>query len=138
MTQDISKGLEFSAHDAQLVRDATELLIECRHVLAWTYVWAFFQQDEAVRRLFEFTQQDLETKTEQLSSMVEDRPAAEVLSERMRLTDFASVLRGYLENFKRYGEDVISARKQESEGDTAARSSKRRRQGSKEPARTGG
>jgi len=38
------------------VGDAVELLIDCRAVLAMTFVWAFFETDEATRVLFEHTQ----------------------------------------------------------------------------------
>eukprot|EP00929_Paragymnodinium_shiwhaense_P001126 TRINITY_DN10134_c0_g2_i1.p1 TRINITY_DN10134_c0_g2~~TRINITY_DN10134_c0_g2_i1.p1 ORF type:complete len:780 (-),score=186.97 TRINITY_DN10134_c0_g2_i1:181-2520(-) len=103
MVADIDSAVEYSISDKQLVRAASELLIECRLVLAWTYVWAFFERDETRRRLFEFTQNDLETKTEQLSKMIEDRPTAEVLQDRNGLADFSTVLRGYLDNMKKYG-----------------------------------
>jgi len=86
----------------QLFRDAAGLLIECRQVLAWTYVWAFFEGDEVRRQLFEFVQKDLETKTEQLSSMIEKRPTADILRERTKLLDYVSALSGYLENIKEY------------------------------------
>jgi len=86
----------------QLIRDAADLLIECRLVLAWTYVWAFFEKDDAQRRLFEFVQKDLETKTEQLSSMIETHKTADVIKERGKLLDYVTALRGYLENIKQY------------------------------------
>eukprot|EP00928_Gymnodinium_smaydae_P080484 TRINITY_DN64171_c0_g1_i1.p1 TRINITY_DN64171_c0_g1~~TRINITY_DN64171_c0_g1_i1.p1 ORF type:complete len:772 (+),score=93.08 TRINITY_DN64171_c0_g1_i1:97-2412(+) len=86
----------------RLLRDAADLLIECRRVLAWSYVWAFYQEDEAQRRLFEFVQKDLETKTEHLSGMLEKRTTAGVLKERDRLLDFVAALGGYLENISTY------------------------------------
>eukprot|EP00421_Protoceratium_reticulatum_P016670 CAMPEP_0168381210 /NCGR_PEP_ID=MMETSP0228-20121227/12759_1 /TAXON_ID=133427 /ORGANISM="Protoceratium reticulatum, Strain CCCM 535 (=CCMP 1889)" /LENGTH=634 /DNA_ID=CAMNT_0008394301 /DNA_START=45 /DNA_END=1949 /DNA_ORIENTATION=- len=102
MVSEISADVRFKIQDIQLVKDAAELLIECRLVLAWTYVWAFFEQDESQRRLFEFVQKDLETKTEGLSGMVEGRSTCEVLLERTKLADFVMALRGYLENIKQY------------------------------------
>eukprot|EP00927_Polykrikos_kofoidii_P074248 TRINITY_DN70234_c0_g1_i1.p1 TRINITY_DN70234_c0_g1~~TRINITY_DN70234_c0_g1_i1.p1 ORF type:complete len:644 (-),score=111.16 TRINITY_DN70234_c0_g1_i1:74-2005(-) len=87
---------------AQCLRDAAELLIECRLVLAWTYAFAFFESRDADRRLFEFAQKDLEKMTEQLSAMIEDRSPAEVLQEYTRLRDFIPALKGYLENIKGY------------------------------------
>lgn len=62
------------ADDQHLVRDAVDLLFECRRVLAWSYVWAFFQQDADQLTDFEVLQNDLETMTEQLSSMIEGEP----------------------------------------------------------------
>lgn len=102
MVAEIQDDVRFRIQDIRLVRDAAELLIESRLVLAWTYVWAFFEHNEAQLRLFEFVQKDLETKTEQLSSMIENRPAAEALDERTKLIDYISALRGYLENIKAY------------------------------------
>eukprot|EP00415_Alexandrium_ostenfeldii_P000014 UN0014 len=86
----------------QLALDASQLLVECRLVLAWTYVWAFFERDEVKRELFEFVQKDLETKTELLSGMIENNPLEKVLKERLRLLDYVSALRSYLENIKEY------------------------------------
>merc|ERR1711974_218587 len=86
----------------KLLRDAAGLLVECRRVLAWTYVYAYFQEDAAQRRLFEFVQKDLETKTEQLSGMIEERTIGDVLKERVVLLDYVAALRGYLENIKEY------------------------------------
>jgi len=86
----------------ELMLNASELLVECRLVLAWTYVWAFFEKDEVKRSLFEFVQKDLETKTEQLSGMIENRPLEKVLRERLQLLDYVSALRGYMENIKEY------------------------------------
>lgn len=71
---EMESDVQIGPKAAELVRESAELLIECRQFLAWTYVWAFFQQDEANRKLFEVAQNELETKTEQLSEMVEGDP----------------------------------------------------------------
>lgn len=84
------------------LRDAVELLRECRSVLAWTYVWAFFEADETQRRLFEFVQKDLEVKTEQLSYMIENHTTAKVVQDLAKLIDYVSALRGYLDHMKEY------------------------------------
>lgn len=102
IVKDIEEDASFRIQDIQLVDDATELLIECRLVLAWTYVWAFFQQNEAQRQLFEFVQKDLENKTEQLSGMIENQPTHEILKDRTRLLDYVAALRDYLDNIKQY------------------------------------
>lgn len=90
--------------DADLIHEATELLIECRLVLAWTFVWAFSEKDDGRRQLFEFVQRDLEVKTELLSGMIEGRPTVEILGQRNQLRDYVLALRGYLENIKQYEE----------------------------------
>lgn len=66
--------MEIDERTTDLLRESAELLIECRRYLAWTYVWAFFEQDEVNRKAFEHAQGELETKTEQLSEMVEGDP----------------------------------------------------------------
>merc|ERR1711974_346091 len=111
MVEEVKESARFRIQDIQLLHDASELLIECRLVLAWTYVYAFFERDESQRRLFEFVQKDLETKTELLSLMVENRPTADVLNERIKLLDYVSAVRGFLENIKQYTQtDPVEAR----------------------------
>jgi hypothetical protein len=38
------------------VLGAVDTLVRCREVLVWTYAWAFFETDPAVRELFEHSQ----------------------------------------------------------------------------------
>jgi len=55
----------------ELISEATENLIECRRVLKYTYVKAFFMKSGHEKQLFEFLQADLEIATEALSKLLE-------------------------------------------------------------------
>mmetsp|Transcript_136015 Transcript_136015/g.254197 ORF Transcript_136015/g.254197 Transcript_136015/m.254197 type:complete len:684 (+) Transcript_136015:73-2124(+) len=107
VVRDMERGSAvFTVSDVNLLWEAAELLIECRLVLAWTYVWAFFEHNEERRRLFEFVQKDLEVRTEHLSKMIEGRPVMERrgMIESARLRNYVAAIRDYLENIKEYEE----------------------------------
>merc|ERR1712187_772394 len=53
---------------------ATELLIECRHCLAWSYVWLYYENDKETSARFQEVQNRFETKIEKLSDMLEGNP----------------------------------------------------------------
>jgi len=56
----------------QYILDGTEILLECRNVLKYTYVAAYYLPETGpVKELFEYLQMDLETTTEQLSEILE-------------------------------------------------------------------
>lgn len=55
----------------EFLMDAATLVMDCRQVLKWTYVFAYYLEDEGERNLFEFLQEDLEKNTEHLNSMTE-------------------------------------------------------------------
>jgi len=57
--------------DVQFLKTATEQVFECRRVLKYTYVFAYYLQDQNEKKLFEFLQQQLETTTEHLSELSE-------------------------------------------------------------------
>jgi len=57
--------------DVQFLRSATDEVFECRRVLKYTYVFAYYLQDENEKTLFEFLQRELETATEHLSELSE-------------------------------------------------------------------
>lgn len=58
--------------DVQFLKDAVDMLIECRRVLKFTYVYGFYlPHDTAKRELFEDHQENLEKFTEHLSELSE-------------------------------------------------------------------
>jgi len=70
--------------DVAFVQSATQEAIACRGVLKWTYVLAYFLPDGAPEKeLFCFLQQDLESRTERLSGLLE-RSAEELLKPAVR------------------------------------------------------
>ena len=64
-----------SAMDVQFIKDAALLIAECRYVLQYTFVYAFFEKNDGRRNLFEFAQKDLEVYTEKLSGLSEVKGA---------------------------------------------------------------
>jgi len=65
---------------ADCLVEAADLLVECRHVCAWTYALAYFVIDEKARKMLQFAQKDLETYTEQMSAMVERQTVHQIMS----------------------------------------------------------
>ena len=65
--------------------------------LARSYAHAFFEADDARRRLFEFLQRDFELMTEQLSGLTE-QPLPELRAARQELVYKTAALRQFLEN----------------------------------------
>lgn len=57
--------------DVQFLKQAVELVIECRRVLKYTYALGFFLQDDASKQLFEYHQEMLEINTETLHEYTE-------------------------------------------------------------------
>jgi len=64
--------------EVQFIEKAVDVLQECRCVLKYTYVFAYYFLEEgrqypgAAKELFEFLQEDLEITTEKLSEIIEE------------------------------------------------------------------
>ena len=105
--------------DVQYLAAATECVLECRHVLKYTYVFAYFlssgggggsggggsvdgrdgEERERERNLFEFLQQQLEKSVEALSEATEQR--SEVLQrreEKSKIVNYTRVTRIFRDN----------------------------------------
>ena len=61
-----------SMGDLDYLEEAAKMLTQCRHVLMYTYAYAYYLLDGPNKELFEFNQSRLEYYTEQLSGFVED------------------------------------------------------------------
>ena len=57
--------------DVQFLKQATEQLIECRRVLKYTYVFAYYLPQGKEKNLFEYLQENLEKNTEHLTELSE-------------------------------------------------------------------
>ncbi|KYQ88963.1 ubiquitin-protein ligase (E3) [Tieghemostelium lacteum] len=57
--------------DVKFLIQSTEILIQCRRTLKYTYVFGFYLPDGAEKNLFEYLQNDLEKTTEHLSGLLE-------------------------------------------------------------------
>lgn len=73
--------------DVQFLKKATEQVFECRRVLSYTYVFAYYLKDGPEKDLFEFLQQQLETSTEFLSEL------SEMPLERLNRTEVVNYTR---------------------------------------------
>ena len=97
--------------DVQYLAAATECVLECRHVLKYTYVFAYFlssgatgggsegDERERERNLFEFLQQQLEKSVEALSEATEQR--SEVLQrrdEKSKIVNYTRVTKTFRDN----------------------------------------
>ncbi len=65
----VKEGLHFQR--VEFLLRATELVLECRRVLKWTYVKAYNFKSKADRTLFEYRQSELEKYTEKLNQLTE-------------------------------------------------------------------
>lgn len=62
-----------TASEVKYIVDGTEVLLECRNVLKYTYVYAYYllEASSPEKTLFEYLQRDLEQTTESLSEILE-------------------------------------------------------------------
>ena len=97
MEQLVAGGLTFNSTD--FLRQAVQLIIECRRVLRWTYVHAFAVQDDTERQLFEFRQGKLEQMTEQLSKLTEEG-VEQLQAKRATVLHQTAALRSYLDGME--------------------------------------
>jgi len=108
-----------SQFDVQFIKDSAELIAECRYVLQYTFIYAFFEKDEGRRNLFEFAQKDLEVYTEKMSGLTEikaGRTLEAVLKERDTIVDNVRVLTRFLANILHY-EPLGSDKRDDAEDD---------------------
>lgn len=57
--------------EVQFLKKATDVLLQSRTTLKWTYAFAYFLERNNLAELFEDNQRDLEMAVEQLSEMLE-------------------------------------------------------------------
>jgi len=81
--------------DVQFLKQAVEQLIECRRVLKYTYIYAYYVTDKRELELFEFLQQQLEKSTEALSELSE-RPFEKM--NRAEVENYTRVTEKFLRN----------------------------------------
>ena len=70
-----------SVNEVEFIKDALTQVVACRQVLKWTYVYAYYMDEESgehaaqrsveTRELFEYLQKNLEEKTDKLHELVE-------------------------------------------------------------------
>ena len=94
--------------DASFLPAAVALVVACRGTLEWSYAKAFFERDDGKRTLFECAQKQLETFTEELSGLTEQRQA-EIAASRQRIVFLTAALRKYRANIAGWTEAHVVA-----------------------------
>ena len=97
MERFVSEGLHYKSTD--FLRQAVVLVAHCRQVLAWTYVHAYYVQDDTERQLFEYRQGDLEKMTEALNRLTEEG-VEQLQSKRGAVLNHTTALRAFLEGME--------------------------------------
>jgi len=86
--------------DVQFLKVAVEQVLQCRKVLKYTYVFAYFLHEEQghtpeERNLFEYLQEQLEKTTEKLSELSEV-PVEKL--DQAEVTNYTLVTKQFLKN----------------------------------------
>jgi len=69
-TREPVRGPDEEPWEMAFLYDVLDLVLICRHVLKYTYVFGFFLEDGKEKELFEFLQEDLEKSTEHLTELL--------------------------------------------------------------------
>jgi len=96
--QEMQKDSELIASQLSYIFKGTDMLMECRNILKYTYVFAYFSFEEDAnpkKELFELLQQDLEKTTENLSEVLE---SPETPERRLQIINLVSILKTKVSN----------------------------------------
>jgi ariadne-1 len=86
--------------EVQYIFEGTEVLLECRNVLKWTYVVAYYLPETGPEKeLFEYLQEDLEKTTESLSEILESNEAKP--EDRLKALNIIQLARTQKDNLLR-------------------------------------
>mmetsp|Transcript_19023 Transcript_19023/g.41444 ORF Transcript_19023/g.41444 Transcript_19023/m.41444 type:complete len:539 (+) Transcript_19023:121-1737(+) len=88
--------------DVEFLKTANELLVECRKVLKYTYVYAYYLTDKQKLSLFEYDQEMLERFTEKLSELSE-KPLQEM--NRIEVVNQTRAVDRFMKNVLKYVEE---------------------------------
>jgi ariadne-1 len=88
--------------DVQFLKDAVELIIACRRVLKFTYVFGFYLADGGKKNIFEDHQEMLEKFTEKLSELSEKKLDE---MDRVAVINHTRVVETFMQNILKYVED---------------------------------
>jgi hypothetical protein len=92
-------SLDVLASTWNILEEATENLINCRRVLRFTYIHAYFLKVGSNElHLFEFLQAELEASTERLSHLLETKSTQKLLSDRQEIKQSSFDAGGRLKN----------------------------------------
>lgn len=71
-------------------------LLQCRNVLKYTYVFAYYLADGPEKTLFEYLQQQLESATEHLSELSELPPLDKL--DRAQIVNYTRITGQFMQN----------------------------------------
>jgi ariadne-1 len=80
----------------EFLASATAQVLECRNVLKYTYVFAYYLPDGPEKTLFEFLQQQLEAATEHLSELSELPPLDKL--DRAQIINYTRITQQFCTN----------------------------------------
>jgi len=95
--EDMQQNGNRSYIDVQFVEAALNQLLECRRTLKHTYVYAFYQQDQVKKDLFEFSQAEMEKITEKISQLLES-PMDKLIQQATEVKSLTQVATRSLHN----------------------------------------
>lgn len=83
--------------DPEFLLEAAELLVECRRVLKYTYVYGFFMEESPCKALFEYQQASAEGITERLSELFHT-PVDVIAKSPLDFVNYIRVTKKFISN----------------------------------------
>lgn len=83
--------------DPEFFLEAAELLVECRRVLKYTYVYGYFMKDGPCKALFEYQQASAEGITERLSELFHT-PVETIAKSPLEFVNYIRVTKKFISN----------------------------------------
>jgi len=83
--------------DPEFFLEAAELLVECRRVLKYTYVYGYFMDDSPSKALFEYQQASAEGITERLSELFHT-PVDVIAKSPLEFVNYVRVTKKFISN----------------------------------------
>jgi len=72
--------------------EATDKLVEARRVLQWSYILSYYMKSGLQKDLFEYQQQMLCGKTENLQDIMEEKKVGDLLSKKRDIQDLTALI----------------------------------------------
>jgi len=100
---EIQQSEATTSSEVLYIREGTEVLLECRRALKFTYVVAYYLPESGTEKeLFEYLQEDLEKITEQLSEVLESPGSGQV--HRLKALNMIQLAKTRLNNLLHWEE----------------------------------
>ena len=130
---DLATDAGMHVRATEFLLQAVRVVIECRRILRWTYVHAYYIDSGAERTLFEYRQGELENMTEKLNKLTEG-DIEQLSAARMQVLNTTQALSAYMEGMENDKVKDMVAKKQTAAGETEDEDEK---EGGKEGKRRG-